>query len=146
MGYVGWQFGRGQIAEQLNNKAARGAQISKPPILKIYGIQCAVLLCLCAGLLAVDITTAYSALLGSLISIGPNVYFACSAFRYSGARAASSVARALYRGEVFKFVLTAALFASVFILVKPLAAGTLFAAFIFTTVINTILILKLGDI
>ena len=132
------------MASQLNKQTARGAQIPKPPILKIYGIQCAALLLVCAGLSVVDWTTAYSALLGGLLSIGPNTYFACSAFRYSGAGAAANVARSIYRGEVLKFVFSAVLFALVFVMVKPLAAGTLFTAFILTTVINTILIVSLG--
>lgn len=134
------------MARQLHRQTARGARIAKPPFLKIYGVQWLALLCASAGLLVVDVTTAYSALLGGLISIGPNSYFARAAFRYSGARAANDVARALYRGEVLKFLLSAALFASVFVLVKPLAAGTLFGAFILMTVINTILVVKLGNI
>lgn len=130
----------------MNRQTARGAQIPKPPILKIYGIQCAALLLIGVGLIAVDWTTAYSAFLGGLISIGPNTYFACSAFRYSGAGAADHVARSIYRGEVIKFVFSAALFALIFATVRPLAAGTLFTAFILTTVINTILIVKLGKL
>lgn len=128
----------------MNRQTAQGAQIAKPPILKIYGIQSVILVCVSAGLSMVDRTMAYSALLGGLISIGPNFYFACSAFRYSGARAARHIARSVYRGEVLKFVLSAALFASVFVLVRPIAAGTLFAAFILATVVNTILVVKLG--
>lgn len=112
----------------------------------IYGIQFGVLAVLSASLLFVDMTMAYSALLGGLISIGPNFYFACSAFRYSGARAAQHIARSIYRGEVLKFLLSAALFACVFVLIKPLAAGTLFAAFILATVVNTILVVKLGKL
>ena len=134
------------MAKQLDNNTALGARIKKPPILIIYGTQFAVLLCVCAGLLAVDMTTAYSALLGGLISIGPNTYFACSAFRYTGARAANNVARSVYRAEILKFVLSAALFASAFVLVRPLAAGALFAAFIVATVVNSLLIVKLGNI
>lgn len=135
-----------QVASQLSKQTARGARIAKPPILKIYGIQCVILLVFCSGLWIVNLTVAYSALLGGLISIGPNIYFACSAFRYAGARAAQDIARSMYRGEVLKFMLSAALFAMVFVLVRPLAAGTLFAAFILTTVVNTILVVKLGKI
>ena len=103
------------------------------------------LLLVSAGLAVADKAMGYSALLGGLISIVPNTYFACSTFRYSGARAASNIARSIYLAEVLKFVFSAALFACVFVLVKPIAAGTLFTAFILTTVVNTMLIFKLAN-
>jgi ATP synthase protein I len=96
-----------------------------------------------AALLLLNTELAYSALLGGLIAVIPNIYFASLAFRFSGARAASNVTRSVYRGELRKFVLTAVLFASVFALVKPLSAGTLFAVFILMMALNWILSLRL---
>ena len=128
----------------MKSQTQQGASIAKPPIAKIYGIQLLVLLIAAAGLLLVNTTSAYSALLGGLISIVPNVYFAITAYRFSGARSAQRVAHSMYRGEVIKFVLSAAGFASVFVLVKPIAAGLLFTAFILTMVLNTLLIFRLG--
>ena len=128
----------------MKQQAAQGARIAKPPIAKIYTIQCIVLLAVSAGLLVVNPVTAYSALLGGMISVVPNGYFALTAFRYSGARSARFIANSLYRGEVTKFVLSAALFATVFVLVKPISAGTLFTAFILTMVLNTVLIYRLA--
>lgn len=131
------------VAKQLEERTARGAQIAKPPFKRIFITQCLVLVCVSAGLLLRDLVTAYSALLGGLIVVAPNVYFASLAFRYSGARAANDVAKSLYRGEVGKFVLTAILFACVFALVKPLSAAALFATFIMMMVLNLFLVLRM---
>lgn len=133
------------MAKQLKQKSARGAQIAKPPFFKIYASQFIVLVLVTAGLHFVNHTMAYSVLLGGLISIVPNTYFALLAFRYSGARAANDVAKSLYLGEVGKFVLTATLFACVFVLVKPLIVAPLFAAFIAMMVLNWVLVLRLSN-
>ena len=95
-------------------------------------------------MLPIDWLSAYSVLLGGLISIVPNSYLASLAYRFTGARAASDVAGSLYRGEVGKFVLTAVMFALVFVMVKPLSAPALFAAFILTTVLNWVLVLRMS--
>lgn len=133
------------MAKQLKQNSAHGARITKPPFLKIYASQLIVLAVVSVGLLFVDFTMAYSVLLGGLISIVPNTYFAILAFRYSGARAASNVAKSLYFGEVGKFILTATLFACVFVLVRPLVASALFAAFIAMMVLNWFLVLRLSN-
>ena len=130
------------MAKQLQRDTARGAHIAKPPLIRIYTIECIVLVVVSAALLLSSQVLAYSALLGGLISVVPNVYFASLAFRFSGARAASDVAKSLYRGEIGKCVLTAILFACVFVLVKPLSAGSLFAMFIFMMVLNWVLLVR----
>jgi ATP synthase protein I len=107
-----------------------GATIARPPLGKLYATQTVTLLALAAGLWWLDSTAAYSALLGGLISIGPNSYFARQAFRFRGALAGPLVARAFYRGETGKFVLTATAFAVVFAAVKPLNALALWVAFL----------------
>lgn len=133
------------MAKQFKNITAHGARIAKPPVLKIYASQFLVLATLSAALLYVDVTVAYSVLLGGVISILPNLYFALLAFRFSGARAVEAVTKSLYRGEVGKFILTAALFACVFVLVKPLSVGALFAMFIAMMVLNSFLVLRLSS-
>lgn len=97
-----------------------GATIARPPLWKLYTLQTGILLVICAGLLWIDTVTAYSALLGGLISIAPNSYFARQVFRFRGAAAARHIARAFYQGETGKFLLTATAFAVVFATVKPL--------------------------
>lgn len=119
------RFAQGLLAAQ------PGAPIAKPPLGKLYGTQLSVLLAV-AGLLwigGIDRTVASSALLGGLISIGPSYFFARQVFRFRGARFAPQIAQAFYVGETGKFLLTAAAFAAVFALVKPLDAAALLLAY-----------------
>jgi ATP synthase protein I len=72
----------------------------------------------------------YSALLGSLTCVIPNAFLATRialARRDSGARA---LLRAAWTGELGKLALTVLMFTIVFVTVRPLAAGPLFAGFI----------------
>lgn len=77
---------------------------------------------------------AWSVLAGGLICVIPNAYFAWRAFRYRGARAAREILRSFYQGEAVKFVLTAVLFALVFVWLKPLSPLALFVGFIGTQI------------
>ncbi len=131
-----------QAREQLAQNTARGAQLAKPPLKRLLAAQIVVLLLGSAALLLIDTTAVYSALLGGLIAVGPNAYFARWAFRFSGARAASDVARSFYRGEAGKFLLTTLLFAGVFALVKPINAVVIFLAYIFMMALNWVLALR----
>jgi ATP synthase protein I len=129
---------------QSNQNAATGAQLRKPPLLRVFVAQLVLLLVIATALLlAVDTTAALSALVGGVISIGPNAYFARWAFRFSGAKAAGDVARSFYRGEAGKFLLTAVMFASAFALIKPLNPAVLFLTYIFIMALNWILALRL---
>ena len=72
----------------------------------------------------------YSAMLGSLTCVIPNAFLATRivlARRDPGARA---LIRAAYTGEMGKLALTVLMFSFVFVMVRPLAAGALFAGFI----------------
>lgn len=72
----------------------------------------------------------YSAMLGSLTCVIPNAFLATRivlAHRDPGARA---LIRAAYTGEMGKLALTVLMFSVVFVMVRPLAAGALFAGFI----------------
>ena len=63
--------------------------------------------------------SAYSAGLGALIAVIPQLFFAKKAFAKQGARAAKQIMNAFYLGEAIKWALTFALFAVVFIKTKP---------------------------
>lgn len=128
----------------MKQRAARGALIAKPDLLPVFAVQLAVVLLVSATLFFVDITLTYSVLLGGLTCVLPNIYFARWAFRYSGAQAASEVARSFYRGEAGKFVLTVCLFAGVFNAVKPLAIEAFFLMYVFMMVLNWMLALRLS--
>lgn len=108
----------------------QGAVIAGPPLGKLYAVLIVALLALCAALLTIDLTTAYSALLGGLIAVAPNVFFARQAFRFRGAQVTRHIAQAFYLGETGKFVLTAVAFAVVFAVVRPLNAWALWATFV----------------
>ena len=82
--------------------------------------------------------TGLSALLGGLIAWLPNTYFALRAFRYRGARAAQKIVRSFYAGAFGKMILTMAMFAIVFIKVKPLGALALFVGFAIVQTMNWI--------
>lgn len=72
----------------------------------------------------------YSALLGSLTCVIPNAFLATRivlARRDTGAR---PLIRAAWTGELGKLALTVLMFSIVFVTVRPLAAGSLFAGFI----------------
>ena len=105
------------------------ATLAKPPLGRWYAAQAALLLLVSGGLLWIDTTAAYSALLGGLISVAPSYYFARQAFRFRGARFARHITRAFYLGAAGKFLLTAVGFALVFTMVKPLNAVVLFTAY-----------------
>jgi ATP synthase protein I len=64
-----------------------------------------------------------SALLGGMVCIIPNAYFARKLFKYQGARSAKQIVNSFYKGEAIKMILSIALFTAVFVYVKitPLA-------------------------
>jgi len=95
--------------------------------LLIYQLAGCVLLS--AAALVFGLTPAYSVLLGGLICLVPNTWFAYRTFRFQGARAAREIVRSFYAGEAGKLALTALMFAGVFIGIKPLNALALFAGF-----------------
>ena len=77
-------------------------------------------------------TGGVSALLGGLVCALPNGILGLRIAIASATGDAKRMLRATYVGVALKLLLTAALFAAVFALVRPLAAGWLFAGFIAT--------------
>ena len=72
----------------------------------------------------------YSALLGSLTCVIPNAFLALRIVLARRDHGARSLIRAAYTGELGKLALTVLMFSIVFVTVRPLAAGSLFAGFI----------------
>lgn len=100
---------------------ARSAQLKRPKVIRIVGLQALATLLISAGcFLLTEGVSAYSALLGGVVCFVPNLYFAWAAFRHQGAQAAKQVIRSFYKAEAVKFGLTVVLFALVFIAVRPL--------------------------
>ena len=105
--------------------------IKAPPIYKIAAYQLFFLLLLTfAVVLLAGWVSAYSLLIGGLISLIPGTLFANRVFKYRGARAARQIAREVNRGEAIKLVLSAAGFAAAFIAVHPLNVVALFSGFV----------------
>lgn len=72
----------------------------------------------------------YSGLLGGLLALVPNSYFAFRVYRYSGARSARAIVGEFYSGEAGKLILTAVLFIAVWLGVKPLAVAAVFGGYL----------------
>ncbi len=72
----------------------------------------------------------YSALLGGLTCVIPNAFLALRLVVPRRESGAVGLVRAAYIGELGKLVLTVLMFGAVFVLVRPLEAWPLFAAFI----------------
>jgi ATP synthase protein I len=84
--------------------------------------------------------TAYSSLLGGLLSLIPNVFLAARLI--AAPRSAKALLRAAYIGEAGKVVLTFLLFGLVFVIVKPLDVKILFISFIVVQFVISIELLR----
>jgi len=102
-----------------------------PPVHKaIVGQLLATALIAAASLVLAGTVTAYSVVLGGLVSILPNGYFAWQAFRYQGAGNARKVVKSFMKGEFGKLGMTLVLFALCFALITNLRAPALIFGFI----------------
>ncbi|MBK6287923.1 MAG: ATP synthase subunit I [Gammaproteobacteria bacterium] len=93
-----------------------------------------------------DPVTGKSLLIGGLIFLIPQSWFAWRVFRFSGAGAAREVVQGFYRGEAGKFLLTTAGFASAFLIAGPLQAAALFGAYIVLHVVHWLLLSRFAGI
>ena len=76
-------------------------------------------------LLFIDVVMAYSALTGGLIATIASAWFAYKVFRVSPDSAAQTMLASAYMGEIYKIILTGALFICAFVLIKPVSAAAL---------------------
>ena len=112
--------------------------ISKPAVYKVIAIQCFVALAGIGVLLVLNSALTPSVVAGFLIATIPYSYFALRVFRYRGAKAAAKVAQSFYRAEAGKFGLSAIGFALAFVMIIPVHAVPLFAAYGVITLIQLI--------
>ncbi|KTD72421.1 F0F1 ATP synthase subunit I [Legionella tucsonensis] len=99
-------------------------QLSKRGIVRLWLVQSGVTLVFTAFCALVHgANAASSALLGGMVCIVPNAYFASKLFQYQGARSAKKIVNSFYKGEALKIVISIFLFTAVFLLFKitPLA-------------------------
>jgi ATP synthase protein I len=104
--------------------------IINAPTRYLVTVQALTTVVLAATSLLLGRVFAYSVLLGGLISLIPNAWFASLVFRHSGARAMGAVVRNAYLGELAKLVMTGAGFGLVFVLVDPLHVPGLFTGLV----------------
>ena len=101
------------------------------PVSRALVVQLVVVILLtivCA--VTLGIIAAYSVLIGGLIALVANVYFTYKAFQLYGARSVAAIVQSFWAGQIGKMVVTAVLFALVFIAVKPFDVVLLFLGYI----------------
>lgn len=99
-------------------------QLNKLGIKRLWAVQLGITLLLTLfSSLFFDLKAGRSALLGGLVCIIPNAYFASKLFKYQGARAAKQIVNGFYKGEALKIILSVFLFTAVFAFcrITPLA-------------------------
>lgn len=102
-----------------------------PPVYKVIVAQfLATAFIAAASLFLSGTITAYSIVVGGLISALPNSYFALQAFKFQGARNADRVVKSFIRGELGKIGITLVLFALSFTLITNLHELALILGFI----------------
>lgn len=104
---------------------------------KAVAVQSVVgLVIVCTVALFASRSAAVSALLGVLVSVIPNVYFALRFLGAYSSRGAAQSVGVLYRAEAGKFGLMVVLFMAVFLLVPPSNPAFFFFAYIATTLVQ----------
>jgi len=109
----------------------RQHQNSKKQAFALIKAQFLITLLISALSLFFDLVIAYSALTGGLIAAVANAWFAYKVFRVSPENAATTMLTSVYSGEIYKIILTSALFICAFVLIKPISAVTLLITYFF---------------
>ncbi|MFV2004302.1 MAG: ATP synthase subunit I [Gammaproteobacteria bacterium] len=100
-------------------------QQSKRQAISYIKAQLVLTVVISALLLIFDVVKAYSALTGGLIATIASAWFAYKVFRVSPGSAAETMLASAYMGEIYKIVLTGALFLCAFVLIRPVSAVVL---------------------
>lgn len=98
--------------------------------MRILLVQAVLILLVSAACLLLGRVEAYSALLGGLLYLLPNVYFTWRALGNRHASSARRVLVSMYASEIGKMMLSVGLFSATFMLVRPLSPFSLFGTFI----------------
>ena len=92
-----------------------------------------------AAVAFIDFIAAYSMLIGGLIYLIPNTYFANRHFNKQTQRSAQGTLAELYASQIWKMALMVISFSLAFVLVKPISVFSLFAMLILLQVSNLIM-------
>lgn len=107
------------------NLTGRGRKVAN----RLLAIQATITVISALVFFLIDFKAAYSALIGGIICVVPNLVFVIYAYRFGGARAAKKIASSFYRGEALKIMLTALMFAVTFILL-PISIAPLMTTYV----------------
>ena len=115
----------------MDARTPRKSPFQQTPAFPVLVAQCIVMLAVALVLWMVQgLTAGYSGLLGGLVALIPNCYFAYRVYRYSGARSARAIVGEFYSGEAGKLILTAVLFIAVWLVVEPLVVAAVFGGYL----------------
>ena len=98
---------------------------SKRQAIRYIQSQLALTIAISIMLLFIDLVMAYSALTGGMIATIASAWFAYKVFRVTPDSAAETMLVSAYMGEIYKIILTGALFLCAFVLIKPVSAVAL---------------------
>ena len=116
------------------------SNLRPPPVYKVIVAQVVATVFIAAIFLLVSSTvTAYSILVGGLISAIPNCYFTFHAFRFQGARNTGKVVQSFIKGELGKIAITILLFALSFSLITNLNELALILTFVGTQFLGVVI-------
>lgn len=106
-------------------------RFGKQPIISILLAQ-ALVSGFVAGALAIWLgrTAGVSALLGGVVAVVPNAFLAARLIAPKAGSSAQAMLKAAWLGEIGKLLLTALLFAAVFVSVRPISVLGVFGGFI----------------
>jgi ATP synthase protein I len=111
-------------------------------VVRIFQIQVAFTVAVAFIAAFYSITAAYSGLLGGLLYLLPNIFFAWRVLSRQS-NTPRGVLTDMYIGEIWKMAITILLFAMVFILVPTVSPFSLFLTFILLHVLNWYLQMKI---
>ncbi len=115
---------------------------TRKEVLGVLLIQTIVMLLLSAVLLLKGNVMAYSALLGGLIYLVPNLYVTLRTLPHRAGSTAGMVLAQLYVGLIWKMALSVAGFAATFIWVNPLSPFSIFGTFILLQMLGMVLLMS----
>lgn len=122
------------IAERNSSRSVKArfvTNLKPPPVYKVIVAQLAASAIIAAlFLIFAGFVSFYSALLGGLISVAANSFFAAQAFRFGGARNAKKIVQSFMVGEIGKFIIVIGLFALSFGLIESLNAYAMMFTFV----------------
>jgi ATP synthase protein I len=122
-----------------SNLIGKRSDRAKARYFTVLKYQSGILLVFSAAVAFIDFIAAYSMLIGGLIYLIPNTYFANRHFKKQTKRSAQGTLAELYASQIWKMALMVISFSLAFVLVKPISVFSLFAMLILLQVSNLIM-------